>query len=96
MNNLGFSNSHSGDNLMHQCKTLTKIPSRWPFNPSYIHTFAVTDHFIILVEQSLCISLAQMIQITLTHGPMTDALVWHGNEPVWNRMTIPKTKICCI
>ena len=67
---------------MNQCRTLAKIPSRWPFNPSYMHTFAVTDNYIILVEQSLCISLAQLAQLTITHGPMTDALVWHANEPV--------------
>lgn len=67
---------------MHQCKILAKIPSRWPFNPSYMHTFAVTDNYVILVEQSLAISIAQVIQLTITHGPMTNALVWHGNEPV--------------
>ncbi|CAF1013350.1 unnamed protein product [Adineta steineri] len=82
----GFSNSNTEDNLMNQCKTLTKIPSRWPFNPSYMHTFAVTDNYIVLVEQSLCISLAQLIQLTITHGPMTDALVWHENEPVRFRL----------
>ena len=67
---------------MNQCKTLASIPTRWPFNPSYMHTFGVTDNYVILIEQSLCISLAQMIQITITHGPMTDALIWHENEPV--------------
>jgi len=78
----GFSNSNLEDNLMNQCKTLAKIPSRWPFNPTYMHAFAVTDNYIILIEQPLCISLAQLIQLTITRGPMTDALVWHGNEPV--------------
>jgi carotenoid cleavage dioxygenase-like enzyme len=79
---LGFSNSNLEDNLMNQCKTLAKIPSRWPFNPAYMHAFAVTDNYILLIEQSLCISLAKLIQLTITHGPMTDALIWHGNEPV--------------
>ena len=69
---------------MHQCKILTKIPTRWPFNPSYMHTFAVTDNYIILIEQSLCVSVAQIIQLTVTHGPMTDALVWHDDEPVYS------------
>jgi carotenoid isomerooxygenase len=72
---------------MNQCKTLAKIPARWPFNPSYMHTFAVTDNFIILIEQSLCISLTQLIQLTITHGPMTDALIWHENEPVCKKKT---------
>ncbi len=70
---------------MNQCKTLAKIPCHWPFNPSYMHTFAVTENHIILIEQSLCISLAQLIQLTITHGPMTDALIWHENEPVWKK-----------
>jgi carotenoid cleavage dioxygenase-like enzyme len=47
-----------------------------------MHTFAVTDNYIILIEQSLCISVAQIIQLTVTHGPMIDALIWHDNEPV--------------
>ena len=55
-------------------------------NPSYMHTFAVTDHYIVLIEQCLCISLVQMVQVTLTHGPMTNALIWHGNEPVRFRL----------
>ena len=81
---------------MNQCRILTRmtdalvwygrepffIPSRWSFNPSYMHTFAVTNNFIILIEQSLCISLTQIVRITMTHGPMTDALVWYGREPV--------------
>jgi carotenoid cleavage dioxygenase-like enzyme len=67
---------------MNQCKILAKIPSHWPFNPTYMHTFAVTDNYIILIEQSLCISVAQIIQLTVTHGPMIDALIWHDNEPV--------------
>ncbi|CAF2314857.1 unnamed protein product [Rotaria sp. Silwood2] len=82
----GFSNSSTEDNLMNQCKVLTKIPCRWSINPSYMHAFAVTDNYIILIEQSLCISLVQMAQLTLTHGPMTDALVWHQNEPVRFRL----------
>ena len=67
---------------MCQCKTLAKIRCRWTLNPSYMHTFAITDNFVILIEQSLCISLTQMIQITMMRGPMTDALVWYNNEPV--------------
>ena len=47
-----------------------------------MHTFAVTEHYVVLVEQSLCISLVQMVQMTITQGPMTDALAWYGNEPV--------------
>lgn len=78
----GFSNLNLENNLMKQCKTLAKIPCRWPFNPTYMHTFAVTDNYVILVEQSLCVSLAQLIQLTITQGPMTDVFVWHENEPV--------------
>ena len=71
---------------MNQCKILAKIPSRWPFNPSYMHTFAVTNNYIILVEQSLSVSIAQVIHQTIAQGPMTDALVWHENEPVRFRL----------
>lgn len=68
--------------MMQQCKILARIPSRWMFNPSYMHTFAVTPNYIVLVEQSLCVSLAQLLQVAITHGPLTSALIWHGNEPV--------------
>jgi len=73
-------------NFMHQCRVLAKIPSRWPFNPTYMHAFAVTENYVILVEQSLCISIAQVFQLKITHGPMTDALIWYGNEPVRFRL----------
>ena len=67
---------------MQKCRVLTKIPCRWSFNPSYMHTFAVTENYFVLIEQSLCISLARVLQLTITHGPMTDAFAWYGNEPV--------------
>lgn len=79
---LGSSQSDVKDNPMKDCRVLAKIPSRWPFNPSYMHTFAVTEHYVVLVEQCLCVSLVQMVQMRITQGPMTDALAWYGNEPV--------------
>lgn len=82
MYTLGFSDSDTDENLMNQCRTLAKIPCRWPFNPSYMHAFAITPNYVILIEQSLCISLAKVAQLTITHGAMTDALVWNENEPV--------------
>ncbi|CAF3334375.1 unnamed protein product [Rotaria socialis] len=82
----GSSKLNSEDNMMMQCRTLAKIPCRWPINPSYMHTFAVTDNYIILIEQSLCISLTQMAHLTITRGPLVDALVWYENEPVRFRL----------
>ncbi|UJR25603.1 hypothetical protein I4U23_006947 [Adineta vaga] len=82
----GGSETNIDDNLMYKCRVLTKIPSRWPFNPSYMHTFAVTDNYIIIIEQSLCISVAKVLQLTITQGPMTDTLVWHEKEPVRFRL----------
>ncbi|CAF0942936.1 unnamed protein product [Rotaria sordida] len=87
----GLLNTNTEDNFMNQCRILVKIPCRWPINPSYMHAFAVTDNYIILIEQSLCISLVQMAQLTLTQGPMTDALIWHENEPVRFRVINRKT-----
>lgn len=79
---LGSPQADIEDNPMKDCRVLAKIPSRWTFNPSYMHTFAVTEHYVVLVEQCLCVSLVQMVQMTISQGPMTDALAWYGNEPV--------------
>ncbi|CAF0916761.1 unnamed protein product [Adineta ricciae] len=82
----GGSESNMEENLMQKCRVLTKIPCRWSFNPSYMHTFAVTENYFVLIEQSLCISLARVLQLTITHGPLTDAFAWYGNEPVRFRL----------
>lgn len=95
-NNLGFSKKNTEGNLMHQCRTLAKIPCRWPINPSYMHAFAVTDNYIIIIEQPLCISLVKMAHLTITHGALTDALVWYDKEPVCTNdlfFTVKKNKI---
>lgn len=78
-------------NYMEECQVLAKIPSRWPFHPTYMHAFAVTENYVILVEQSLCVSVAQVFQLKITHGPMTDALIWYGNEPVRFRLIDRRT-----
>lgn len=68
--------------MFHQARIIAKIPARWMFNPSYMHTFGITENFFIIVEQPLAISIPSMLSNRLKNEPMYSALKWHKNENV--------------
>ncbi|CAL1686950.1 unnamed protein product [Lasius platythorax] len=66
--------------MFDQATIVASVPSRWLLNPSYMHTFGITDNYFIIVEQPLAIS---FIGMTITHikkDPMINCFKWHENE----------------
>ena len=41
-------------------KELARVPTRWNLNPGYMHSFAVTENYFVLIEQPLCINITKM------------------------------------
>nr|XP_003702796.1 PREDICTED: carotenoid isomerooxygenase isoform X1 [Megachile rotundata] len=74
----------SGDeqelSMFDQAVVVASVPSRWLLNPSYMHTFGITENYFIIVEQPLAVSLTTVLSCKVKQQPMHAALKWHENE----------------
>lgn len=61
---------------------LAVIPSRWKVGFSYIHSFAMTENFIVIIEQPLVMSALRLATCTLNGKSMQQCLEWHADECV--------------
>nr|XP_034192009.1 carotenoid isomerooxygenase isoform X1 [Osmia lignaria] len=66
--------------MFDQATIVASIPSRWLLNPSYMHTFGITENYFIIVEQPLAVSLTTVLSCKMKQEPMRAALKWHENE----------------
>lgn len=68
--------------MFDQATIIASIPSRWLLNPSYMHTFGITENYFIIVEQPLSVSLTTVVSCKMKQQPMHAALKWYENENV--------------
>lgn len=66
--------------MFDQATIIASVPSRWLLNPSYMHTFGITENYFIIVEQPLSVSLTTVISCKMKRQPMCAALKWYENE----------------
>ncbi|XP_025269761.1 carotenoid isomerooxygenase isoform X1 [Camponotus floridanus] len=66
--------------MFDQATIVASAPSRWLLNPSYMHTFGITDNYFIIVEQPLAMSFIGMMTTHLKREPMINCFKWHENE----------------
>ncbi|XP_025269759.1 carotenoid isomerooxygenase [Camponotus floridanus] len=66
--------------MFDQATIVASVPSRWLLNPSYMHTFGITDNYFIIVEQPLAISFIRMMFTHLKKEPIINSFKWHENE----------------
>ncbi|XP_029175920.1 carotenoid isomerooxygenase [Nylanderia fulva] len=66
--------------MFDQATIVASVPSRWLLNPSYMHTFGITDNYFIIVEQPLAISFIGMAFNRIKKEPMINSFKWHENE----------------
>ncbi|XP_069703964.1 carotenoid isomerooxygenase-like isoform X2 [Periplaneta americana] len=55
-------------------------PARWPFHPSYMHTFGITENYFVIVEQPLSVSVPAMIKSQILNEPMAANLQWYQDQ----------------
>nr|CAD7397765.1 unnamed protein product [Timema cristinae] len=79
MDNIGLSES-KGLSSFEQATIVATIPVRWPLHPSYMHTFGITDHYFVVVEQPLTVSVPSMIKSQVTNSPLIESLRWYKDE----------------
>ncbi|KAK2577240.1 hypothetical protein KPH14_003385 [Odynerus spinipes] len=66
--------------MFDQATIVGRVPSRWFLNPSYMHTFGITENYFIIIEQPLAVSLLSMIACKIKQEAMIACLKWHENE----------------
>lgn len=66
----------------HRVKLVTSVPVRWKFHPGYMHTFAMTPHYFIIVEQPLSISVPRLIKNSVTNRPLATCLKFFEKQSV--------------
>lgn len=68
--------------MFEEAEIVASVPTRWRMNPSYMHTFGITDNYYIIIEQPLAISFTTMFKCHLMNEPLCTCLKWHDNENV--------------
>ncbi|XP_074107320.1 neither inactivation nor afterpotential B [Cotesia typhae] len=66
--------------MFDQAEIVGSVPARWRMNPSYMHTFGITDNFFIIIEQPLAISFTKMVKCHLMNQPLCTCLKWHDDQ----------------
>ncbi|KAL1465066.1 hypothetical protein WDU94_004661, partial [Cyamophila willieti] len=59
---------------------VTSVPVRWRFHPGYMHTFAMTSNYYIIVEQPLSISVPRLVRNTFTNQPLATCLKFFDSQ----------------
>jgi len=68
--------------MFDQATIVASVASRWLLQPSYMHTFGITDNYFIIVEQPLAISFIGIAFARIKQDPMINSFKWHENEDV--------------
>jgi len=58
------------------------VAARWRFHPSYMHTFAITDNYFVIIEQPLSLSVPAIVKNAILGEPMIASMRWYPNEKV--------------
>ncbi|KAK4298434.1 hypothetical protein Pmani_029226 [Petrolisthes manimaculis] len=69
------------DGNLKQGKVVASVGARWRMSPAYMHSMAMTENYIILIEQPLAVSLSELLSDIVSNAPFIAGLKWH-NEPV--------------
>ncbi|NXC22492.1 BCDO1 dioxygenase, partial [Corythaeola cristata] len=64
-------------------EVVCSIPSRSLLNPSYYHSFGITENYIIFIEQPLKLDIVKMATAYIRHVSWASCLVYHKEEKVF-------------
>lgn len=59
---------------------VASVPSRWKFYPGYMHTFGITEHYFVIVEQPLSVSVPEMLRSQLLSKPLASNFKWFADQ----------------
>lgn len=70
----------NGSHMFENASIVAEIPARWQFNPSYMHTFAITQSYFIIIEQPLGISMFGSLKAKFLKRPLASIFRWFQDE----------------
>lgn len=70
----------NGVGMFENASIVAKIPIRWTFNPSYMHSFAITDNYFIIIEQPFSISVMNVLKAKYYKLEHTSIFKWFPNK----------------
>lgn len=59
---------------------VAEIPARWQMNPSYMHSFTITDNYFVIIEQPLSISMIESLKAKYLRRPLASIFKWFQDE----------------
>nr|XP_053636980.1 uncharacterized protein LOC128692030 [Cherax quadricarinatus] len=63
-----------------RARVVASVAARWRLNPCYMHSFAITDNYWVLIEQPLVVSVSKILRVLIKHDALIDALQWWEKE----------------
>ena len=69
-----------GDNIVDDAIVVARIPARFKFHPSYMHSFGITENFFIIYETPLVISVPLLIKSTIVTSSFLKCMKWLEGE----------------
>ncbi|XP_025425910.1 carotenoid isomerooxygenase isoform X2 [Sipha flava] len=72
---------NSTDEMFRQICIVASIKCRWPLHPGYMHSFGMTEHYFVIVEQPLSVSLSSAILNKFKGNPLSSAFKWFQDCP---------------
>lgn len=74
--------------MFEKIRIVASIKCRWPLHPGYMHSFGMTEHYFVIVEQPLSISITTALINRFKGDPMSNALKWFQEYPVNKSISI--------
>lgn len=66
--------------MFENASIVAEIPARWQLNPSYMHSFAMTANYFIIMEQPLSISMIESLKAKFLRRPLASIFKWFQDE----------------
>lgn len=76
-----------------RAEIVSKIPSRHRLAPSYFHSFGMSDHYIVLIEQPFFVPLIKIATGKFRRIPIVDLLSFESSEQVSRYFVIAKRSL---
>lgn len=67
--------------MFEDAHVVATVPCRWKLHPGYMHTFGLTEHYFVIVEQPLSVSLTEYIKAQLHGQNLSACLKWFEDKP---------------
>lgn len=71
-----------GENIFENAHIVASLPARFKLNPSYMHTFGITENYFIIVEQPLTVSVPKVFKSHLMKEPLISCMKWFPEKQV--------------